>query len=206
MSGSIVHDELPRQLAYPFNRIALEDHLFELDWPEQVGLYFLYISGKQVEHYDPLLSRGTRYPVLVLDNAVPPLNANVLALIAERQRAEAERKAQENHSVELSGTQRAQSQLEGAESPGRRVRVLLAEPVLPPVSLVVLPVKARMRRRVTEALETQGLRPIKNWLACPAERKAQQRPLVLVFDEEADRVVAKFADEPSDPSAPRLYC
>lgn len=204
MSEAIVNDELPRQLAYPFNRIALEDHLFELDWPEQVGLYFLYISGKQLDHYDPLLSRESRYPVLVLDNGPPPLNGNVLAHIGERQREEAARKTRDPDEVELSGSQRAQAQLEGAES-RRGLRSELAEPVLPPVSLIVLPVKARMRRRVTEALETQGLRAIKNWLACPVERKAQQRPLVLVFDEEADRIIPKFAEEPSDPAAPRLY-
>lgn len=205
MSGAIVHDGLPRQLAYPFSRIALEDRLFDLEWPDQLGLYFLYISGKQLDLYDPLLSHESRYPVIVLDNAVPPLNANVLAQIAERQRQEAEQKAQKNRVVEVSGSERAQAQLEGAESPGHRVRVELAEPVLPPESLIVLPVKARMRRRVTEAFETRGLRPIKNWLACPRERKSTQRPLVLLFDEETDRVVAKFADEPSDRSARRLY-
>jgi len=55
------------------------------------------------------------------------------------------------------------------------------------------------------SLQKTGFRYLKNWLNVPVDQRENQSPLVLIYDETADRVTAKFAEKELDPSAPRVY-
>ncbi|MFQ5515187.1 MAG: hypothetical protein ACE5FG_12250 [Myxococcota bacterium] len=200
----ILTDGLPRNISYPVKGSVLEEALGSLVPGEDVGLYFLYISGVQLDYYDPLTSKETRYPVLILDNAPPPLCSNVRGRLLEEQvRRELHNRPRRGR---LSGTARAEAQLTGKDAGGAAAD---GEPrpelKLPPMSILVLPVKTRFRTKVGRLIDGQGLRVIKNWFSCKPEMKAHQRPLVLAYDEESDALSSKFAEDWTDPHRPRFY-
>jgi hypothetical protein len=62
-------------------------------------------------------------------------------------------------------------------------------------SVLVFPVKARIRPAVTDAIREQGLRPLQKWLSASADPALKQRPLLLSYDEVAHRIAAKFAED-----------
>ena len=167
-----------------------------------LGLYLLYISGVQLDYYDPLTSTEKRYPVLIADNGPPPLCTNTInRLIEDQIRRE---KASLPLEAGLNGTARAEAQLAGGDD---TAATTLERPELrlPPMSLIVLPVKTRFRTKVGKLIETQSLRALRNWFSCKPELKAKQRPLVLSYDEESESVTSKFADDWTDHSRPRFY-
>ena len=49
------------------------------------------------------------------------------------------------------------------------------------------------------------MRAIKNWLSCKPSMQANQRPLVLTYDEESEAITSKFAMEWNEPLRPRVY-
>ncbi len=163
----VLKDPVPRQLAYPVGEGYLSEQLAGDMSLDDAGLFFLFTSGIQLDHYDPLTSKEVSYPVMALDREPPPLVGHAEARLhdAERRRAE----------------------LAGKTEPD--------EAVAYETSIVIFPVKTRMRRRVTDALEVQGLTFIRNWLAAPADLKTNQKPLVLIFDENTGRISARFAKE-----------
>jgi hypothetical protein len=200
----ILTDGLPKNISYPIKGSTLEDALADIVREEDLGLYFLYISGVQLDHYDPLTSRETKYPVVLLDNGAPPLCSNVVGRLLQAQEA---KKARTPHGNEpMKGIARAEAQLVGRERPSAEgQKEPPPELELPPMSLVVLPVRTRFRTKVGQLIEYQGLRAIKNWLSCKPEMKANQRPLVLSYDEESEALSSKFADDWTDPTRPRFY-
>ena len=198
----VVKDELPRQLSYPIGGQHLSETLAENDEAEDLGLYFLYTSGAQVTHYDPLTSRSTSYPVLVADVDAPALWDSTYAMLSEE-----ERRRTMPMTEKLAGVQRAEAQLLGADaklrqplpsSPRERVS-------LPPLSISIFPVKARLRRTVCDGIEFEAARALKNWLGSARSAAERPRPLVLVYDEATLAVRAKFADDAPDTRSPRIY-
>ena len=167
----VLKDTVPRQLAYPVGDAYLSEQLGADVQLEDLALFFLFTSGIQLDHYDPLTSTETSYPVLALDREAPPLVGEARLRDARRRKAE----------------------LAGLIRRGRRGAATSESDLDAPVSIVVFPVKTRMRRRVTDAIEAQGIKLIRNWLAAPPEVKKDQKPLVLLFDETTGRVSARFA-------------
>jgi hypothetical protein len=72
-------------------------------------------------------------------------------------------------------------------------------------SILVFPVKMRIKQRVTDALLEQGMRPLVRWFAANASPDAAQRSLVLIFDESDQRITAKFAEDWTGPEVDRKY-
>ena len=198
----ILNDGLPKNISFPLRGTVLEDALKDIVPAHELGLYLLYISGVQLDYYDPLTSTEKRYPVLVADNGPPPLCSNTINRLIEdqvrRQRASLPLEAR------LNGTARAEAQLAGDDR-AESTTLQAPELRLPPMSLIVLPVKTRFRTKVGKLIETQALRALKNWFSCKPELKAKQRPLVLTYDEESESVTSKFADDWTDESRPRFY-
>ena len=56
-------------------------------------------------------------------------------------------------------------------------------------AILVFPVKARIKPKVSEVLRDQGMRPIVRWFTCAQTPGTVQRPLVLVYDEAAHRIL-----------------
>ena len=180
----VMNDGLPRNIAYPIKGSTLEEALLQVEEEVgEIGLYFLYISGVQLDYYDALTSKVKRYPVLVLDRTPPPLNTDVTTRLLQQQIAQDHRtSALRDPKRPLSGTALAEAQLRKEETGGEE-----EEPVpeleLPDISLLVVPVKTRFRTKIGNLIETQGMQAIKNWLSCKPEMQANQRPLVLTYDE-----------------------
>ena len=206
----MLKDALPRQLAYAVSGARLARELKQVEGVEEMGLFYLFTSGVQVDHYDPIVSRAHEYPVLALDNGLPQLTSSAL----ERLRTKTGRRSNvgwvigggEWFSMRLRGAARAQAQLMGCsvaeleqhEPAGRELELCK-------VSIMVFPVKARMRKRVTKLILEAAIQPVRNWLGATPDRKKTQRPLVIQFDEQRGTVSTKFCDEWSDPTAPRHY-
>lgn len=72
-------------------------------------------------------------------------------------------------------------------------------------AILVFPVKARIKPKIAEALRNDGIRPVLRWLTAKPVPGSPQRPLVLVYDETAHRVTAKFAEEWDGAAAERVY-
>jgi len=72
-------------------------------------------------------------------------------------------------------------------------------------SILVFPVKARMKAKVGQALKQQGIRPLVRWFQAKCAPDQVQRPLVLIYDQPGDRILAKFAEEWSGPEVDRYY-
>ena len=109
----VVRDELPRLITYPIGEIFLRTHLASSVREDDAGLYYLYLSGVQVNLYDPVTSRATAYPVLALDRQPPQLCNDALARLEEQQRKR-ERAVDERRA----GVLRADAQLRGQDSIG----------------------------------------------------------------------------------------
>ena len=72
-------------------------------------------------------------------------------------------------------------------------------------SILVFPVKARLKQKVVEAIREQGIRPIVRWFSARPTPGSVQRPLVLIYDEAAQRVTAKFAEDWDGSELDRRY-
>jgi len=72
-------------------------------------------------------------------------------------------------------------------------------------SVLVFPVKARLKHKVTEALRRDGLRPVLRWFSAKSAPGVVQRPLVLIYDESDHRITAKFAEDWDGSEAERRY-
>jgi hypothetical protein len=192
-------------LAYPIELLELVDGLEAEEGPlEDTGVFFLYTSGSQVEHYDPLTSAEKLYPVVALDRCMPQLAGTTLAQLA-RAHSEELAKRSTHEQKQLEGAARADAQLAGAFN---KIQPLAPSPqdlVLCSTFILVFPVKRRIRVKVAACLQKTGFRYLKNWLNAPLEQRENQSPLVLLYDETADRVTAKFSEKEPDPSAPRIY-
>jgi hypothetical protein len=198
LSPVVIRDELPRLVTYPVGEVFLRAQLEPVLREDDAGIYFLYLSGVQSNHYDPVLSRATVYPVLALDREPPQLCSDALARLDEQQRRRSEIVDERR-----AGVMRADAQLRGEDhliSPFETVDPL---PDLL-LSIAIFPVKTRLRRRVEDGIVDGALRPMRNWLAAPPGQQATQRPLVLLFDEETGKVSAKFA-EPWHDAKERYY-
>jgi hypothetical protein len=198
LSPVVIRDELPRLVTYPVGEVFLRAQIGPVLREDDAGIYFLYLSGVQVNHYDPVLSRASVYPVLALDREPPQLCSDALARLEEQRRRRSaivdERRA---------GVMRADAQLRGQDR-------ILQQPALPddlpelPLSIAIFPVKTRLRRKVEDGIVEGALRPLRNWLSAPGEQHSSQRPLVLCFDEESGKVSARFA-EPWGDAKERYY-
>jgi hypothetical protein len=208
MIDVVLRDELPKTISYPVHESFFEDSFGDLTGVVETGVYLLYTSGSQVTFYDPLVSLATRYPVLALDVSVPPINANVICGLFEtkvRKRRfltgghdRAERQLRGESGVEyweridrMTGTEKVEAQLGYLE--------------LPALSIAVFPVKRRLRSRIGDAIEIQGLRPMVNWISAALAQHGSQRPLVLVYDEESGTIQTKFADPEGLQQRSRVY-
>lgn len=198
MSPVVIRDELPRLVTYPVGEVFLRAQLEPVLREDDAGIYFLYLSGVQSNHYDPVLSRATVYPVLALDREPPQLCSDALARLDEQQRRRSaivdERRA---------GVMRADAQLRGEDQVIVPLQELDSLPDLR-LSVSIFPVKTRLRRRVEDGIIEGALRPLRNWLSAPPGQQSGQRPLVLIFDEETGKVSAKFA-EPWNDAKERYY-
>ena len=72
-------------------------------------------------------------------------------------------------------------------------------------SILSFPVKARLRPRVAAAIREQGMRPLQKWLTAAADPELKQRPLVLYYDETAQRISARFAEDWTGDERDRQY-
>ncbi|MCP4003101.1 MAG: hypothetical protein GY725_02780 [bacterium] len=179
----VLKDEIPRQLAYPIGEGYLSSQLLGDAEEEDFGLFYLFTSGIQLDYYDPLTSRESVYPVLALDRNPPPLVGHAQARLGEAQRRRAE----------LAGLVHASH-----DGKCKKARVEEAKAIAEStfkVSLVIFPVKARIRQRVTDAIEDNGMAPIRNWLNAALEGQENQKPLVLLFDEITCKLTATFAKQ-----------
>ncbi len=196
MIPTVLKDALPRQLAYAVSGARLSRELKCVEGLEQMGLFYLFTSGVQLDYYDPIVSPVPTYPVLALDGCPPQLTSSALETLR--------RKTGRKKELFDFGAMRAQAQLMG-----RSVDALeedeAGEMKLCDVSICVFPVKARLRKRVSRAVLDTAIQPIRNWLSAAHEREVPQRPLVILFDERQGTVTTKFADERTDPSSPRHY-
>jgi hypothetical protein len=198
LSPVVIRDELPRLVTYPVGEVFLRAQLGAALREDDAGIYFLYLSGVQVNHYDPVLSRASVYPVLALDREPPQLCSDALARLEDQRRRRSEIVDERR-----AGVMRADAQLRGQDR-------ILAPPELPddlpdlPLSIAIFPVKTRLRRKVEDGIVDGALRPLRNWLSAPPEQHAGQRPLVLCFDEESGKVSARFA-EPWGDAKERYY-
>jgi len=68
-------------------------------------------------------------------------------------------------------------------------------------SVLIFPVKARIKGRVTESLRDIGLRALRKWMA----RDVPDRDLVLYYDETTHSITPKFADDWEGPEIERIY-
>jgi hypothetical protein len=198
LSPVVIRDELPRLVTYPVGEVFLRAQLEPVLREDDAGVYFLYLSGVQVNHYDPVVSRATVYPVLALDREPPQLCSDALARLDDQQRRRSEIVDERR-----AGVMRADAQLRGED---RALAPLDLAGPLPdlPLAISIFPVKTRLRRKVEDGIVDGALRPLRNWLAAPAAQHASQRPLVLLFDEETGKVSAKFA-EPWHEAKERYY-
>jgi hypothetical protein len=194
----IIRDELPRLVTYPIGELFLRSHLGPGLCDDDAGLYFLYLSGVQVNFYDPVLSRAAHYPVLALDRHSPQLCNDAMARLEEEQR-----KREQIVDDRRAGVLRADAQLRGRDAELAEPERVVGLPELP-LSIAIFPVKTRLRRKIEDGIAGSALRPLRNWLAAPGDRHTAQRPLVLCFDEESGKVSAKFAD-PWDDARGRYY-
>jgi hypothetical protein len=204
---TVLRDALPRQLAYAVSGARLSREFKYIEGLEQMGLFYLFTSGVQLDFYDPIVSPLPTYPVLALDDCLPQLTSSALEAL---RRKTGRKKELFDFGVgelfSLRGAMRAQAQLMG-----RSVAELEededgdGEMKLCDVSICVFPVKARLRRRVSRAILDTAIQPVRNWLSATRERAVPPRPLVILFDEMKGTVMTKFADEWIDPSAPRYY-
>ena len=210
MIPTLLKDTLPRQLMYAINGARLARELKSVEGLEEMGLFYLFTSGVQVDHYDPIVSRAHEYPVLALDNGLPQLTSSAL----ERLRMKTGRHSKaawgigggEWFSMRLRGAARAQAQLMGCSvTELEQNKTAGGELELCKVSIMVFPVKARMRKRVTRLILETAVQPVRNWLSAAPDRKETQPPLVILFDEQRGTVSTKFCEEWSDPAAPRHY-
>ncbi len=192
----MLKDSLPRQLAYSVNGARLARELEDIDRLEDMGLFYLFTSGVQIDHYDPIVSKVQAYPVLALDNHTPQLTSNAV----ERLRRKTGREKKLGR-----GAARAQAQLMGRSAREPVVTTpARAELVLCDVCFCVFPVKIRLRDKVSTLILDTAIQPIRNWLSAAPQRKGAQRPLVIVFDELSGRVTTKFAAGWAD-TGPRYY-
>ncbi len=72
-------------------------------------------------------------------------------------------------------------------------------------SILVFPVKARIKNHVLESIREHGVRPMQKWFATASDPSVKQRPLVLVYDESVHRVSAKFAEDWTGDERDRQY-
>lgn len=72
-------------------------------------------------------------------------------------------------------------------------------------SILVFPVKARIKQKVTDAIKKSGVRPMVRWMTAKLPPHAKQRPLVLLYDESTGAVSAKFAEEWEGKEVDRRY-
>lgn len=68
-------------------------------------------------------------------------------------------------------------------------------------SILIFPVKARIKGRVTESLRDVGLRALRKWMA----RDVPQRDLVLSYDETTHSITPKFAEDWDGTEIERVY-
>ncbi len=199
MCPVIVKDELPRLIAYPVGERVLRQELGDVLPDDELGVFLLYMSGVQLNAYDPVISKETVYPVLALDRRVPQLSNDALNRLREQRE-----KAREIVDERLVGVARADAQLRGEAGPEEEQQG--EDDLLPPVqlSISIFPVKSRLRRMVEDAILERGIRAMRSWLNAGPETWHQQRPLVLVYDEERSVVSAKFAG-PWGRGAQRIY-
>jgi hypothetical protein len=71
-------------------------------------------------------------------------------------------------------------------------------------SVLVFPVKARLRPRVYDSIREHALRPLQRWFAVTTDL-AKQRALVLMYDEGTQRVTVKFAEDWTGEERDRRY-
>ena len=72
-------------------------------------------------------------------------------------------------------------------------------------SILIFPVKMRIKQRITDSLVELGMRPLVRWFSAKPSPDAPQRPLVLIYDEVDQRVSAKFAEDWTGPEVDRKY-
>ena len=200
--ATVIYDQLQKELAYPLSAARLRAELSGVVAADSIGLFFLYSSGIQSKHYDPRTSRAQSYPILVLDNGLPPLSRPMMRRLFElelgRQEMVGEPSSSEQPAAGVNG------QPDPASCSDEVSRQLLAKR-LPATSLLIFPVKARLKQRTSNALDSMAVRAMKNWLSVSPDIKSKQRPLLLVFDEPSGRLVTKFAETWDGDSARRLY-
>ena len=210
MIPKLLKDALPRQLAYAISGARLAKELKPVEGLEEMGLFYLFTSGVQLDHYDPIVSRAHEYPVLALDNSLPQLTNSAL----ERLRTKTGRRSDlgwrigggEWFTSRFHGAARAQAQLMGCSVAELEKKESAAgELELCQQSILVFPVKARMRKRVTKLILEHAIQPVRNWLTAARNSRETQRPLVILFDEQRGTVWTKFCEDWSDPAAPRHY-
>lgn len=205
----MLRDSLPRQLAYPVSGATLARELGFAEDLEDMGFFYLFTSGVQVDYYDPIVSGAQCYPVLALDHHTPQLTSNTV----ERLRKKTGRGppgryfgGSEWFTMRLRGAARAQAQLMGQSlAELEEVDNKDGELELCEVSICVFPVKSRLRKRVSRLILETAIQPIRNWLGAPPERREIQRPLVILYDELEGAVSTKFCEEWPDADVPRHY-
>ena len=72
-------------------------------------------------------------------------------------------------------------------------------------SILVFPVKARIKPMITDAVMNMAARPMVRWMTAKTPENAVQRPLVLIYDEPSARVTAKFAEDWDGREVDRRY-
>ncbi len=160
--STLLRDRVPsRTIAYPIAAQHLNATLEGVFPLSSIGLYFLYESSGQVNHYDPAKSRLERYPVLVVRRGLPEVMKPVLA-------------------GDLTDDGEARS-------------------------ILVFPVKVRLKQRVGDALKKQGMRPLIRWFSAKCASDTVQRPLVLLYDEATSSIAAKFAEDWDGREIERFY-
>lgn len=202
---TVLKDALPRQLAYAISGARLSRELRCVEGLEQMGLFYLFTSGVQLDHYDPIVSPVPTYPVLALDDCLPQLTSSALQTLRRKTGRKEERfDFAAGELFSLRGAKRAQAQLMG-KSVADLEEDEDGEMKLCDASICVFPVKARLRKRVSRVIFDTAMQPIRNWLGTTRDREVPQRPLVILFDELKGTVTTKFADERTDSSGPRYY-
>jgi hypothetical protein len=72
-------------------------------------------------------------------------------------------------------------------------------------SILLFPVKARLKKMIASAVEEQGMRAVKAFLSVPLEKRSIQKPLVLVFDETTQKITPRFAPPWDGEEKDRIY-
>jgi hypothetical protein len=137
---AVVKDDVPRLITFPSGELLLRQKLGDALPAEVVGLYFLYLSGVQVNYYDPVVSKAESYPVLALDRRPPQLCVETLVRLAEQRR-----KRRELVDERLAGGARTEGAPRGEER-GTEDERLDEEGELA-LSVMLFPVKTRLRSR-----------------------------------------------------------